>query len=476
MSFQVYNSYTRTKERFEPREAGVVRMYNCGPTVYSRAHIGNLRSFLFADVLRRWLEVSGYQVHQVMNITDVGHLVGDADEGEDKLDAAARKERLDPHEIASRYADQFLADVAALGVAAPEAYPRATDHVPQMLAIIEDLIEKGHAYQVGQDVYFDVTTFPRYGKLSGNRIEDLEAGARIEVRSEKRHPADFALWKSDEKHLMKWKSRFGEHGFPGWHIECTAMAIEHLGEQLDIHTGGEDNVFPHHECEIAQSECHTGKPFARYWMHAKFLQVDGGKMSKSLGNVYTLADVEERGFAPRVLRYTLIRGHYRQPLNFTWDEMAASRTALEKLDELVARLRRSAGGQGAAQDPEGGRELLSAAVARFDAGMDDDLNVPIALSSLFELRDAVLAGALGTAVAADALAFVARANRVLAVLELDEPAGGDGDAEIEALVATRDAARAAKDWAESDRLRDELLALDVVVQDSPDGTIWRRRT
>jgi cysteinyl-tRNA synthetase len=472
MAFHVFNSLTRRKELFQPRDEGLVRMYNCGPTVYGRVHIGNLRSFLFADVLRRWLEYRGYEVHQVMNITDVGHLQGDADEGEDKLDVAARKDRVDPREIAERYTQEFLEDVRSLGMLEPEAFPRATDHVPQMLAIIEDLLAKGHAYQVGQDVYFDVRSFDRYGRLSGNRVEDLEAGARIEVREEKRHPADFALWKSDPKHLMRWESRFGKDGFPGWHIECSAMAIEHLGEELDIHTGGEDNVFPHHECEIAQSECHTGKPFARYWMHAKFLQVDGGKMSKSLGNVYTLSDVEERGFSPRVLRFTLIRGHYRQPLNFTWDIMAESRAALEKLDELHSRLVRAEGGAGAAEADEAGAEELAACVRRFEVGMDDDLNVPQALSALFELRSALLDGRLGRTTAAEARAFVERADGVLAVIrtEVDQ-----GDEAIDSLIQARLDARARKDWAESDRIRDELTAMGVVIQDSAEGTIWRRQ-
>ncbi len=476
MSFHVYNSLTRRKERFESREQGVVRMYNCGPTVYSRAHIGNLRSFLFADVLRRWLEYLGYEVHQVMNITDVGHIQGDADEGEDKLDAQAKKDRLDPREIAKRYADEFLADVAALGVRAPEVYPRATDHIPEMLAIIDDLIAKGNAYQVGQDVYFDVTSFPNYGRLSGNKLEDLEGGARVEVREEKRHHADFALWKSDPKHLMKWDSHFGPDGFPGWHIECSAMAIKHLGEELDIHTGGEDNVFPHHECEIAQSECHTGKPFARYWMHAKFLQVEGGKMSKSLGNVYTLGDLEERGHSPRSLRFTLIRGHYRQPLNFTWDIVAEQKAALEKLDELYSRLVRAADGQGTPGDDDAGRALLDDSIETFESGMNDDLNVPRAVSALFQLRAHVLEGALGRTVAAAGVDFVRRANDVLGVIDVDaNAAGGEANEAIEALVQARLDARASKDWAASDRIRDELVAQGIVIQDTADGTIWRRQ-
>ena len=472
MSFQVYNTFTRRKEPFEPREPGVVRMYNCGPTVWSRVHVGNLRAFLFADVLRRWLEYLGYEVHQVMNITDVGHIQNDEDEGEDKIEARARREKLDPLEIARQYTELFLSDIQELGVRPAEVYPRATDHVPQMLAIIEDLVAKGHAYQSDGNVYFEVTSFPAYGQLSGNRLEDLEAGARVEVREEKRHPADFALWKSDPKHVMKWASRFGPDGFPGWHIECSAMAIEHLGPELDIHTGGEDNVFPHHECEIAQSECHTGRPFARYWMHARFLQIDGGKMAKSLGNVYDLDDVKERGFAPRVLRYALIRGHYRQPLNFTWEIMEESQAALEKLDELAARLRRTAGGDGAAPDDDAGREVLDAAREKLEAGLNDDLNMPQALSALFELRSAVLEVGFGRGAAAEALAWLGRANDVLAVIRMEEDRL---DERVAALITARDAARERQDWAESDRIRDELDALGLVVQDTATGTVWRRR-
>jgi len=474
MSLSVYNTLSGRKEPFRTIEPGIVRMYNCGPTVYSRVHIGNLRAFLFADLLRRWLEYLGFEVRQVMNITDVGHLTDDEDDGDDKIEARARREKIDPREIATAYADAFLADVAELGVREPQAYPRATDHVPQMLAIIEDLIAKGHAYQVDGDVYFDVESFERYGALSGNRLEDLSAGARIAVREEKRHPADFALWKSDPHHLMKWESRFGPDGFPGWHIECSAMAIEHLGEELDVHTGGEDNIFPHHECEIAQSECHTGKPFARYWMHTKFLQVDGGKMSKSLGNTYTIDDVKERGFEPRVLRHALLRGHYRQPLNFTWEIMGESRAALEKLDELALRLEQAAEGRGAAADDGQGRVAVEDARKKFEAGMNDDLNVPVALSALFELRSAVLEG-IGRAAAEEGAAFVRRAaGDVLGVLRTETASAGD-DAEIEELVRARDRARDAKDWAESDRLRDELLERGVVIQDGPEGTHWRRR-
>ena len=473
MALVVYNSYSRKKEPFEPIEPGKVRMYNCGPTVYNRAHIGNFRSYVFADVLRRWLECRGLEVTQVMNFTDVGHLLDEEnDAGEDRVEAQARRENLDPWEICDRTIALFQQDREALGILPAHVNPRATEHVPEMLTIVEDLLAKGHAYEVeGGEVYFDVSSFERYGALSGNRVEALDAGARIEVRKEKRHPADFALWKSDPQHIMKWDSRFGPDGFPGWHIECSAMALKHLGAEIDIHTGGEDNIFPHHECEIAQSECHTGRTFARYWMHPRFLQVDGGKMSKSLGNIWSVDDIVERGFDPRALRYALIRGHYRTPLNFTWDILEESAKALEGLDDLARRLGLAANGQGAADDPDAGAQTLADARAKFERGMDDDLNTPMAFSALFELRSAVLDGEIGATTAAKALEFVRQADTVLNVIQTETQSL---DADVEAQIEARNAARANKDFAESDRIRDELLASGIVLEDTADGTIWRR--
>ena len=471
MSFQVYNSFSNTKETFEPLSEGVVRMYNCGPTVYSRVHIGNWRAFLFADLLRRWLEHEGYEVRQVMNITDVGHLTDEvADEGEDKIEAQARREGVDPWQIAETYAEQFLADAETLLCKRAMVYPRASDHIPQMIEMIEGLEEKGHAYRAGENVYFDVTSFEGYGLLSGNRIEELDAGARIEVNEEKRQPADFALWKSDEHHLQKWETVYGPHGFPGWPIECSAMARAHLGDQIDIHTGGEDNVFPHHECEIAQSEAFTGQRFARYWMHTKFLQIDGGKMSKSLGNVWSLDDVLERGYEPRALRFALLRGHYRQPLNFTWEILAESARALETLDDLASRLRRLTG------SGDAGAERVTAAAEAFRAALNDDLNVSKALAALFGLRGDVVDGAVSGAGAQAGLELLREADEVLGVLSFDESGGDEeGDAEIDALVEARQAARESKDWAEADRVRDELKARGIVVEDTADGgTSWFR--
>jgi cysteinyl-tRNA synthetase len=465
MALQLFDSLTREKRAFEPLEPPRVRMYNCGPTVYQRAHIGNLRSFLMADSLRRWLELSGYEVRQVMNITDVGHVLDDADEGEDKLEAQARKERKDPWEISRHFTRLFFQDLEALGFRKAAVNPRASEHIPEMLELVEGLLAKGYAYQTDGSVYFEVARFPRYGRLSGNTVAELEAGARVEVREEKRHPADFALWKSDPKHLMKWPSRFGPDGFPGWHIECSAMARKHLGDELDIHTGGEDNVFPHHECEIAQSEAFTGKPFARFWMHAKFLQVDGGKMSKRLGNTWSLDDVRARGFTPRELRYALIRGHYRGPLNFTWGILEEARSALEKLDDLTQRLREARAGQGAAADPRQGAAAVTAARQRFDAGMDDDLNVPQALAALFELRSAVLGAGLGAEAAREAWALLEHARTALGVLELEERK----DEQLSVLLAEYAAARARRDWSTSDRLRAEIRGLGYAVQDTPTG-------
>ncbi len=473
MAFEVYNTLTRRKEPFRSLEPGVVRMYNCGPTVYSRPHVGNYRAFLFADLLRRWLEYRGYQVRQVMNVTDVGHLTDDVEgEGDDKIEAQARREKLDPYAIARAHERQFLEDLQALGARRAQAYPRATEHVSDMLALIEGLIEKGCAYVVDGDVYFEVARFPRYGRLSGNRGEDLEAGARVAVNDKKRHPHDFALWKSDPSHLMKWATRFGPDGFPGWHIECSAMAMRHLGEQLDVHTGGEDNVFPHHECEIAQSESLTGKPFATYWMHSKFLQVDGGKMSKSLGNVWTLDDVRARGFEPRVLRFALLRGHYRQPLNFTWGAMKDAQSALESLDDLVTRLRSAERGVGAAGQARAGAELVNEARQTFEQGMDDDLNVSKALPGLFNLRTQVLEARLGSEAAREALEFVRAANEVLGVIRVDEELL---DADVERLIGERKAARGRRDFAAADRIRQELAARGILLEDTPQGVVWKRK-
>lgn len=472
MTFQLFSTLTKRKQAFEPIEPGKVLMYNCGPTVYGRVHIGNLRSFLFADMLRRWLEHEGFDVRQVMNITDVGHLVDDADDGDDKLDAQARKEGRDPWKISQEYAALFLDDLKRLNCKPAAEYPLASDHIPEMLEMIDKLVQDGFAYRAGENVYFEVDKFERYGRLSGNRVEDLDAGARVKVIAEKRSPVDFALWKSDEAHLMKWDSHYGPNGFPGWHIECSAMARKHLADHIDIHTGGEDNVFPHHECEIAQSEAFSGEPFANYWMHAKFLQVDGGKMSKSLGNIYTLDDIEERGFEARALRFALLRGHYRQPLNFTWDIMTESAKSLEKFDDLVVRLRRIEAGQEGASEAAAGAQELERARQEFRDAMNDDLNTPRALAALHGLRDDVVQGRVGAQTATQALALLRKVEDAMGFLRLEEEQLDTG---IEALIEERNQARRDKDWGRSDEIRDQLLEQGILLEDTGGNTVWRRK-
>ncbi|HEB51758.1 MAG TPA: cysteine--tRNA ligase, partial [bacterium] len=357
---RLYNSLTRKLEELQPLVAGKVTMYHCGPTVYSSPHIGNFRSFLFADVLRRFVEDQGYRVEQVMNITDVGHLtLDDIEGGEDKLEAESKRTGRTAWEIAARYIDEFEHCQRALRVRRPHHMPRATDFIAQMGEIIADLLQKGIAYQVNGNVYFSVARFPAYGRLSGKVLDELEAGARVAVNEEKRDPRDFALWKVDANHQMQWEAPFpgGQRGFPGWHIECSAMSTHYLGNRIDIHTGGEDNVFPHHECEIAQTEAHTGEHFVNIWMHARHLLVDNTKMSKSKGNFFTVDDILQRGYTGLELRYALVRVQYRQSLNFTLQGLDEARAAIQRVTEARKRLARVRDGR----DPAGADDLAAAA-------------------------------------------------------------------------------------------------------------------
>lgn len=486
MALHFYNTLSRQKEVFQPLREGEVRMYHCGPTVYKRPHIGNYRAFLFADLLRRWFEANDLTVTQVMNLTDVGHLTDDADAGEDKLQQEAERTKVDPWAIVAAVSQAFFEDLHALGVVPAHHYPRATDHIEEMVEMIEVLLEKGHAYRVGDNIYFDVHSYPEYGKLSGNRVEDLEAGARLEINHEKRHPADFALWKSDPHHLMKWKTVFGEHGFPGWHIECSAMARKYLGDHFDLHTGGEDNVFPHHECEIAQSESALDGSFVSLWMHTRFLQVDGGKMSKSLGNVYSIDDLLERGFHPYDFRFLVQRGHYRTSLNFTWEALNGAKEARKSLQDLWSRLAAEAtelaslhaGSTSPAADALRLAEA-SAAVApfakEFRDGLNDDLNTSKAVASLFGLRAAVLGADFPQAERLAAAALLSAADGILGMFPpVEENADGLEDAEVEALIQARTEAKAAKDFAAADALREQLSAAGIVLEDTPQGPTWHR--
>ena len=327
---------SRKKEEFKSLEPGTVRIYSCGPTVYSYAHIGNMRTYIFMDELRRVLRWNGYKLLHVMNITDVGHLTSDADEGEDKLEKAAKTQQKSPWDIAKYYTEIFLRDIDRLHIDRPELIPRATDHIQEMIDFVEKLCERGYGYETSDGIYYDISKYAGYGYLSGAKLDEQQAGARVEVNSEKRHPADFAIWKKAPKeHIMQWESPWGM-GYPGWHIECSAMGLKYLGEEFDIHTGGVDHIPIHHENEIAQTVGLLGHPAARLWMHGEFMLVNNGKMSKSLGNTYTLDDLEERGYDPLVFRYFCLNGHYRNKLNFTFDGMDAAKAALNNLRAAVA--------------------------------------------------------------------------------------------------------------------------------------------
>lgn len=465
---KVYNTLTRQKEDFVPIEAGKVRMYNCGPTVYNFATIGNFRAFIFCDVLRRSLEYFGYEVTQIMNITDVGHMTSDADEGEDKMAKAAREQKKDPWQIAQFYMDAFFDDIRKLNVTPANKYPRATEHIPEMIAIVERLIENGHAYVVDGNVYYDVTTFPGYGRLGGNTLDQLSAGARIEVNEEKRNPWDFALWKQDPKHIMQWDSPWGR-GFPGWHIECSAMSSKYLGDQFDIHTGGEDNIFPHHDCEIAQSEGTFGKkPWVKYWMHTRFLLVNGQKMSKSLGNFFTLRDLVDKGHDPMAIRYVLMSTHYRQPLNFTIDSVEAAKESIRRLKDFRRNLKHAAAPSDNAELPA----VLARGKSGFDEALGDDLNTSAAMAALFDMLRDVNKLTLSKADAARVQKLLESFDSVMGVMGKDED--GVLDSEVEELIQRRIEARQRRDFKESDRVRDELKAKGILLEDSSSGTRWKR--
>ncbi|MHC4663972.1 MAG: cysteine--tRNA ligase [Planctomycetota bacterium] len=457
------------KVEFKPVREGEVRMYHCGPTVYDYAHIGNFRAFVFADLLRRYFEYLGLKVLQVMNITDVGHLTTDADEGEDKILVAMRREGLkDPWQLSRFYEDKFFEDMDMLGLRRADHYPRATETVAEMIEWTEKLLEKGHAYEVNGSVYYDVDTFPEYGKLSGNSISKLRSGARIELNPDKRHPYDFALWKFDPNHVMKWDSPWGE-GYPGWHLECSVMGAKFLDIPFDIHTGGEDNIFPHHECEIAQAEGAFDKPFVNYWLHVRHLLVDGEKMSKSTGNFYTLRDLLDRGHDRMAIRYQLMVSYYGANMNFTIDGIGAARRSIDRLNQCVRRLKDMHGKKDAFEFSS----LMDSVRKGFDAGMEDDLNLAGAMGKVFEFVNEINKLDLSLAQANEALDFFRTINGILGVLELGEVAVPE---EIMELIQRREVLRRAKKWEESDKVRDKLAELGWAVEDKPTGPVARRLT
>jgi cysteinyl-tRNA synthetase len=462
MTIRFFNTLGRLKQDFIPVEPGVVRMYNCGPTVYALAHIGNFRAFIFADLLRRYFKYKGFKVIQVMNITDVGHMTTDADEGEDKMAKAARLEKKDPWEIARSYENAFFEDLDALGIERVEHYPRATEHIPEMLEIVNLLIENGHAYEVNGNVYFDIDSFPAYGNLSNNPIDQLQAGARIEPNPEKKNPFDFALWKHDPKHIMKWDSPWGE-GYPGWHLECSAMSRKYLGDTFDIHTGGEDAVFPHHESEIAQSEGATGKKFVNYWLHVRFLLVEGKKMAKSEGNFYTVRDLLEKGYDGRTIRYALMSNYYRKPLNFTFEGLEAAKNAIERLDNF----RRLMSEINQPKEPEPVIDkLIDNAKGAFEDAMDNDIDVADALVYVFDMVRELNSRKPSARQAKRAVELLEKFDTVLGVLPLAEE---EIPQEILNLANEREEARKNKDFKRADEIRNQTADMGYRIEDTPGG-------
>lgn len=477
----LYNTLTRQKEKFVPIEKGKVGMYVCGPTVYNDSHIGHAKSYISFDVIVRFLRFAGYKVTYVQNITDVGHLTDNADEGDDKIENVAKKDRIDPMEIVETYMRSYFEDMDELGVQRPNISPRATGHIVEQIELAKKLIEKGYAYEAGGNVYYDVTKFPEYGKLSGKKLEDLVSGTRVEVRGDKKNPSDFALWKKAEAgHLMRWPSPWGD-GFPGWHLECSAMSMKYLGETFDVHGGGIDNQFPHHECEIAQSEAATGKQFVRYWLHNNLVTVNGTKMSKSLGNFVTLKDAFKK-YDPTVIRFFILQSNYRSPLDYSDDAVAAAGKGLERLTNAVRQLREQVGEN---SKPVDFNDLPEEPVnmkryySEWLAAMSDDFNTPLAIASLFEmLKDINTFLTSGNQSNAEfggsLLSFLNRlAGDVLGILSIDNQKSSDGELEgklIEALIKLRADARKNKDFESADRIRIELQNIGVILEDKKDGT------
>jgi cysteinyl-tRNA synthetase len=451
---RLYNTLGRTKQELKPVQPGRVSIYTCGPTVYRYAHVGNLRTYLFADLLVRVLEYNGLRVRQVKNITDVGHLTDDnLDQGEDKMLLSARLEAKTPAEIAAYYTDAFRHDEALLNIRPADELPRATEYVPRMVELIAALIARRHAYESGGNVYYDIASFPAYGRLSGNTTEKLLAGTKGEPDPRKRSPLDFSLWKQGENRVQVWDSPWGP-GFPGWHIECSAMSMGLLGERFDIHTGGADNVFPHHEAEIAQSEGVTGHPVVGCWVHGQLLFLSGTRMAKSAGNFFRVTELVEQGHDPLAFRYLALQAKYRAPLNFSPDGLAGADRALRLLREKVA------GWSGGADGPRGDFQ------ERFQAAINDDLDLPAVMALVSELTHSELAPGAKSSLLLDW-------DRVLG-LDLGRPAPESAELPVGAadLLARRDRARADMDFVTADRIRAELTELGVHVTDGPDGQRW----
>ena len=455
MGLKIYNTLTREKEDFKPLNGTDVKIYSCGPTVYSYAHIGNFRTYIFMDTLRRVLKYNGYKLKHAMNITDVGHLESDADEGEDKMLKAAKKENKNPYEIAKFYTDAFFKDFDILNIDRPEIICKATDHIEEMLQFVKEIVENGYAYETSRGIYFDISKLDKYPVLSTRKIDEQIAGARIAVDDEKRNPEDFAIWiKAPENHIMKWESPWGL-SYPGWHIECSAMSRKYLGNEFDIHTGGIDHIPTHHENEIAQSKGANGKIPAKYWMHCNYLQVDGGKMSKSLGNVYTVSTLIEKGINPLAFKLFCFSSHYRNNINFTFEGIEATNKAYVRLKDGYNKHKE--GKEDVSED------IINEFKTKFEEAINDDLNMPMAMGVVW-----------------DVIKYPSKSEKLSKLLEkFDEVLGLkineidknsiDLPDKIKELIEQRKNARENKEWELSDKLRDKILELGYSVKDTKNG-------
>ncbi len=506
--FTIYNTLTNQKEKFKSLHKGKVNFYSCGPTVYDYAHIGNLRTYIFADTIKRVLEFDGYEVKHIMNITDVGHLTDDdlnqADSGDDKMLKAMKRlsaKNLEdksqpkadqqaektPKTIAKFYTEAFMDDIEKLNLEKANFYPRATTHIPQMIKIIEGLLAKGYAYEKNGNVFYDLDKFPSYGKLSNKKLEELKLGARLDNHPDKKHPYDFALWlKAPKNHILKWDSPWGD-GYPGWHIECTAMSMEYLGETLDLHTGGEDNIFPHHENEIAQSEAYSEKPFSNYWAHPRHLLIDGKKMSKSKGNFYRLQDIMDKSYSPMTFRLLILSAHYRSNLNFTWKGMDQAQKNLEKITKFVNRLQENfseteKGGNPTERSTKIADDLFTGlhpdeCLEKFSLAVNDDLNTPLALSIVYRLIGKINKLPELTPEQAEALwRWWQRINKVLGLkIESKSPAKEKIPQEIIGLSNKREKARKDKDFDLADKLRGKILDKGYNLEDTSSGPLITKK-
>jgi len=492
MGLRVCNTLSGQREDFVPIAPPRVGIYVCGPTVYGHPHLGHAKSYVSFDVIVRYLRYAGYQVHYVQNITDVGHLTEDSqgmgDEGEDKIDAEARARGLHPMALAELFTRSYFEDMDALNVVRPDISPRASGHIPEQIEMIETLIAKGHAYAVGGKVFFDISTFPEYGKLSGRRVDQMSAGTRVAIDADKRHPADFFLWRNAApEHIMQWSSPWGR-GYPGWHLECSVMGGKYLGKTLDIHGGGLENQFPHHECEIAQSESANGCQFVRYWLHNNMVTVDGQKMGKSLGNFITLKELFsgeherlDRAYEPMVVRQLLLMSHYRSPQDFSGDALVAAASGYKRIRDVVVELRRALSSATQGEVRAKVQDVLQEVKQRFEKAMDEDFNTSGALGVLFDLvrsgNELLDEGACQAELAAVDQSLRRLGGDVLGVVKDEYPEAGGGqslDAVVKVVIEVRQELRKVKQFELADRVRDRLAEAGVLLEDRADGTVWRQ--